>query len=129
MIKICILCVKMEKNLVGYRFSPTGEELINYYLKNKNLDKPWLVDDAINEINICAHDPESLPCKFILSLSLSLNFIYVLIRMCVWLQRYRSWNRTISNGTSSLSGSTTNLRRRERRGQHPLGSGKLLVRI
>uniref|UniRef100_A0A0D3D0R3 NAC domain-containing protein n=2 Tax=Brassica oleracea var. oleracea TaxID=109376 RepID=A0A0D3D0R3_BRAOL len=51
----------MEKNLVGYRFSPTGEELINYYLKNKNLDKPWLVDDAINEINICAHDPESLP--------------------------------------------------------------------
>ncbi|KAL0712491.1 hypothetical protein Bca4012_019469 [Brassica carinata] len=51
----------MEKNLVGYRFSPTKEELINYYLKNKSIDKPWLVDDAISEINICAHDPEFLP--------------------------------------------------------------------
>ncbi|KAJ4876653.1 NAC domain-containing protein 69 [Raphanus sativus] len=51
----------MERNLVGYRFSPTGEEVINYYLKNKILDKPWLVNEAINEINICAYDPESLP--------------------------------------------------------------------
>ncbi|KAG2330960.1 hypothetical protein Bca52824_002140 [Brassica carinata] len=51
----------MEKNLVGYRFSPTGEELINHYLKNKILDKPWLVDDAIGEINIYAYHPEFLP--------------------------------------------------------------------
>ncbi|KAG2330958.1 hypothetical protein Bca52824_002138 [Brassica carinata] len=51
----------MEKNLVGYRFSPTGEELINHYLKNKVLDKPWLVNEAINEINICAYDPKFLP--------------------------------------------------------------------
>ncbi|KAF2594671.1 hypothetical protein F2Q70_00045447 [Brassica cretica] len=51
----------MEKNLVGYRFSPTGEELINHYLKNKILDKPWLVDEAISEINICAYNPEDLP--------------------------------------------------------------------
>ncbi|XP_056850067.1 NAC domain-containing protein 69 isoform X2 [Raphanus sativus] len=51
----------MERNLVGYRFSPTGEEVINYYLKNKILDKTWLVNEAINEINICAYDPESLP--------------------------------------------------------------------
>ncbi|KAF8051506.1 hypothetical protein N665_1714s0001, partial [Sinapis alba] len=51
----------MERNLVGYRFSPTGEEVINHYLKNKILDKPWLVDDAISEINIYAYDPEFLP--------------------------------------------------------------------
>ncbi|XP_018453371.1 NAC domain-containing protein 69 [Raphanus sativus] len=51
----------MEKNLVGYRFSPTGEEVINYYLKNKILDKPWLVDQAIREINIYAYNPEFLP--------------------------------------------------------------------
>ena len=54
----------MERNLVGYRFSPTGEEVINYYLKSKILDRPWLVNEAINEINICAYDPEFLPCKF-----------------------------------------------------------------
>nr|VDD27729.1 unnamed protein product [Brassica oleracea] len=51
----------MERNLVGYRFSPTGEEVINYYLKSKILDRPWLVNEAINEINICAYDPEFLP--------------------------------------------------------------------
>ena len=56
---------------MGYRFSPTGEEVINYYLKNKILDKPWLVNEAINEINICAHDPKFLPGNFILSFSTS----------------------------------------------------------
>ncbi|ESQ37805.1 hypothetical protein EUTSA_v10028684mg [Eutrema salsugineum] len=51
----------MEKNLVGYRFCPTGEELINHYLKNKILGKSWLVDDAISEINICSYEPICLP--------------------------------------------------------------------
>ncbi|CAH8337253.1 unnamed protein product [Eruca vesicaria subsp. sativa] len=51
----------METNVVGFRFSPTGEEVINYYLKNKILEKTWLVNEAINEINIYAHDPECLP--------------------------------------------------------------------
>ncbi|KAG7557978.1 NAC domain superfamily [Arabidopsis suecica] len=48
----------MVKDLIGYRFSPTGEELINHYLKNKNLGtKTWLVDEAISEINILSHKP------------------------------------------------------------------------
>jgi len=54
----------MVKDLVGYRFYPTGEELINHYLKNKILGKTWLVDEAISEINICSYDPIYLPCKF-----------------------------------------------------------------
>ncbi|KAG7557976.1 NAC domain [Arabidopsis suecica] len=51
----------MVKDLVGYRFYPTGEELINHYLKNKILGKTWLVDEAISEINICSYDPVYLP--------------------------------------------------------------------
>ncbi|CAA7013060.1 unnamed protein product [Microthlaspi erraticum] len=47
--------------VVGYRFHPTGEELINHYLKNKILGKHWLVDDAISEISICSHEPMLLP--------------------------------------------------------------------
>ncbi|KAL0684021.1 hypothetical protein Bca4012_050869 [Brassica carinata] len=62
----------MENNLVGYRFSPTGEELINHYLKNKILGKSWLVDHAISEVNICRYEPWFLPCKFI---SLTHSFI------------------------------------------------------
>ncbi|KFK30695.1 hypothetical protein AALP_AA6G015500 [Arabis alpina] len=51
----------MEKNLVGFRFYPTEEELINHYLKNKNQGQFWLVDDAINEINIRSYEPMFLP--------------------------------------------------------------------
>ncbi|XP_010428489.1 PREDICTED: NAC domain-containing protein 69-like [Camelina sativa] len=47
--------------VVGYRFSPTGEELINHYLKNKILGKTWLVDEAISEINFLSYIPELLP--------------------------------------------------------------------
>ncbi|KAG2312424.1 hypothetical protein Bca52824_023981 [Brassica carinata] len=51
----------MENNLVGYRFSPTGEELINHYLKNKILGNSRLVDHAISEVNICRYQPWFLP--------------------------------------------------------------------
>ncbi|CAH8367716.1 unnamed protein product [Eruca vesicaria subsp. sativa] len=51
----------MENNLVGYRFSPTGEELVNHYLKNKILGNSWLVDHAISEVNICRYEPCFLP--------------------------------------------------------------------
>jgi hypothetical protein len=64
----------MMKGLIGYRFSPTGEEVINHYLKNKLLGKYWLVDEAISEINILSHKPsKDLPSKFIMNdLDLSL---------------------------------------------------------
>ncbi|KAJ0252648.1 NAC domain-containing protein [Hirschfeldia incana] len=50
---------QMVNNRVGYRFSPTNEELINFYLKNKILGAP--VDDSIREINIYSFDPNHLP--------------------------------------------------------------------
>ncbi|CAA7013059.1 unnamed protein product [Microthlaspi erraticum] len=52
----------MEKDVVGYRFQPTEVELINHYLKNKNLgNSSWLVDNGIKEINICSYEPMFLP--------------------------------------------------------------------
>ncbi|XP_010428425.1 PREDICTED: NAC domain-containing protein 69-like isoform X2 [Camelina sativa] len=51
----------MVRDLIGYRFSPTGEELVSYYLKNKILGKTWLVDEAISEINFLSYIPELLP--------------------------------------------------------------------
>ena len=50
---------------MGFRFSPTQEELINFYLKNKNLGKEWIVEEAISEININSYEPKLLPCKFL----------------------------------------------------------------
>ncbi|CAH8250890.1 unnamed protein product [Arabidopsis lyrata] len=48
------------EDLVGYGFRPTDDELVGYYLHNKILGKNWLVEGAINEVNICSFDPWNL---------------------------------------------------------------------
>lgn len=68
----------MVKDLVGYRFYPTGEELINYYLKNKIHGRAWLVDEAISEINICSYEPMFLPCKFPLNFNQNHHLFFIL---------------------------------------------------
>ncbi|KAI6677596.1 hypothetical protein NL676_038392 [Syzygium grande] len=48
---------------VGYRFHPTGEEFVNYYLKRRVLgcvDHPCIIPD----VDICGCDPWELPEKF-----------------------------------------------------------------
>ncbi|KAK7859734.1 protein ntm1-like 9 [Quercus suber] len=46
---------------VGFRFLPTDEELVSYYLKLKMQgDKDYEVR-AISEVNICKHEPWDLP--------------------------------------------------------------------
>ena len=44
----------------GFRFSPTDEELIQYYLKKKLQGSPDGVD-VIPEVDICRHEPWDLP--------------------------------------------------------------------
>ncbi|XP_048422213.1 protein NTM1-like 9 isoform X3 [Pyrus x bretschneideri] len=46
---------------LGFRFRPTEEELIDYYLQMKLEGKDYLVSDVIREINICSHEPWDLP--------------------------------------------------------------------
>ncbi|XP_023521437.1 NAC domain-containing protein 72-like [Cucurbita pepo subsp. pepo] len=46
----------------GFGFRPTEEELITYYLKNKNVGKEYLVR-FIKEIDLYKFDPEQLPEK------------------------------------------------------------------
>ncbi|KAK4843436.1 hypothetical protein QYF36_008017 [Acer negundo] len=45
---------------VGYRFQPTPEELVNYFLKEKRRD-PDFTDPDIKEVNIYKHHPCELP--------------------------------------------------------------------
>ena len=44
----------------GFRFSPTDEELVVYYLKRKIRGKP-LILDIVAEIDIYKREPEELP--------------------------------------------------------------------
>lgn len=50
----------MELDLPGFRFHPTEEELLEFYLKNKVLGKK-LRCDVIGLLNIYRHDPWDLP--------------------------------------------------------------------
>uniref|UniRef100_A0A2C9UP08 NAC domain-containing protein n=1 Tax=Manihot esculenta TaxID=3983 RepID=A0A2C9UP08_MANES len=45
---------------VGWRFHPSDEELVDYYLKRKRLDHPIYGLD-ISEVQVCDYDPRDLP--------------------------------------------------------------------
>lgn len=44
----------------GFRFRPTDEELVSYYLTMKVQGKPIFLD-AIGEVDVYKHDPSALP--------------------------------------------------------------------
>lgn len=49
--------------LPGFRFHPTDEELVDYYLRRK-VDKKSVTLELIKHIDIYRHNPWDLPCKF-----------------------------------------------------------------
>ncbi|KAL4611773.1 hypothetical protein ACB092_08G149900 [Castanea dentata] len=49
----------------GFRFSPTDEELISYYLKKK-LEGYEQCVEVISEVEMCRHEPWDLPAKSII---------------------------------------------------------------
>ncbi|KAL9435378.1 hypothetical protein AB3S75_021618 [Citrus x aurantiifolia] len=50
----------MDYNYLGYRFRPTEDEIITYFLENKMRGNAFPVH-AINTVNICAFEPWQLP--------------------------------------------------------------------
>ncbi|KAL0700502.1 hypothetical protein Bca4012_056624 [Brassica carinata] len=53
------------ENRVGFRFVPTDEEIIEHYIRLKNIGGSTNshVDEAISTVDICNFDPWELPCK------------------------------------------------------------------
>lgn len=49
--------------LPGFRFHPTDEELVDYYLRRK-VEKKLLTLELIKQIDIYRYNPWDLPCKF-----------------------------------------------------------------
>jgi len=53
--------------LPGFRFHPTDEELVGYYLSKKVLlKKTSKIDEIVSQIDIYKFDPWDLPSKFVL---------------------------------------------------------------
>ncbi|PQQ05695.1 uncharacterized protein Pyn_16334 [Prunus yedoensis var. nudiflora] len=53
-----------QMDLPGYKFSPTGEELVGFYLKKKIEGKDAKFRDMIPVIDVCNHKPSDLPAFF-----------------------------------------------------------------
>lgn len=49
------------QSLPGFRFHPTDEELVRFYLRRKVDKKPMRIDHLIQQIDIYKHDPWDLP--------------------------------------------------------------------
>lgn len=62
---------------LGFRFRPTEEELIDYYLQMKLEGKDYLVSDVIREINICNHEPWDLPGNYFPKPGLKFSLAFV----------------------------------------------------
>ena len=55
-----------ETTLPGFRFHPTDEELLEYYLRRKVENKPIKLE-LIKQVDIYKYDPWDLPSKFLYS--------------------------------------------------------------
>lgn len=51
-----------ETKLPGFRFHPTDEELVGFYLKRKVEKRPIIID-LIKQFDIYKYDPWDLPSK------------------------------------------------------------------
>lgn len=65
---------EQKLKLPGFRFHPTDEELVGFYLAKKVLlKKPSKIDEIISHIDIYKFDPWDLPRKYFL---LTLNWFF-----------------------------------------------------
>jgi hypothetical protein len=59
--------INMDKSdeilMPGFRFHPTDEELVSFYLKRKIQQKPISIE-LIRQLDIYKYDPWDLPSKF-----------------------------------------------------------------
>jgi hypothetical protein len=69
--------VNMEKSdeilLPGFRFHPTDEELVSFYLKKKIQQRPISIE-LIRQLDIYKFDPWDLPSKFETYTFLAISF-------------------------------------------------------
>ena len=71
--------VVLPSNLpVGYRFSPTEEEVIGHYLRLKTLGMDSKVDPVIAEVDFCKWDPCELPCMYYATFF----FFFIVLNLC-----------------------------------------------
>ena len=67
-----------ETTLPGFRFHPTDEELLEYYLRRKVENKPIKLE-LIKQVDIYKYDPWDLPSKFCIPFLISFSKQIVLI--------------------------------------------------
>lgn len=76
--------------LPGFRFHPTDEELVGFYLKRKIQQRPLSIE-LIKQLDIYKYDPWDLPSKMINQNSCIfwLSVFIISIHACIYRERVR----------------------------------------
>lgn len=79
--------------LPGFRFHPTDEELVAFYLRRKILQQSLPIE-LIRQVDIYKFDPWDLPSKFHTKLTLHLKRCYDQV---IYKTYYKYWSIALSN--------------------------------
>ncbi|XP_013444518.2 NAC domain-containing protein 62 [Medicago truncatula] len=93
---------------VGFRFCPTGEELVNHYLRNKLLGNDAIVNNVIAEVDIRKFEPWELPARSVIKSDDQEWFF-----LCPIEYKYaksKRFKRTTNNGFWKATGMDRNIR-------------------
>ncbi|XP_034198966.1 NAC transcription factor 29-like isoform X1 [Prunus dulcis] len=114
-----------EIHLVGYRFDPSEDQIVVFYLFNKILGRELPINDIIKEISVYEHDPDELPnddFKHGVDCNEAFYFAYT---EQVYSSRGKITRRTTKSGYWDLDGEEEEVRYRN--GDITVGFEKVMV--
>ncbi|KAG7595545.1 NAC domain superfamily [Arabidopsis suecica] len=115
----------MMANPVGFRFRPTDEEIVDHYLRPKNLDDDTShVDEVISTVDICSFDPWDLPSKSMIRSSDGVWYFFSLKEMKY--NRGDQQRRRTNSGFWKKTGKTLTIMRK-RGNREKIGEKRVLV--
>ncbi|CAL9213390.1 unnamed protein product [Arabidopsis halleri] len=112
-------------NPVGFRFRPTDEEIVDHYLRPKNLDDDTShVDEVISTVDICSFDPWDLPSKSMIKSSDGVWYFFSVKEMKY--NRGDQQRRRTNSGFWKKTGKTMTIMRK-RGNREKIGEKRVLV--
>ncbi|XP_010474630.1 PREDICTED: NAC domain-containing protein 4-like [Camelina sativa] len=113
-------------NPVGFRFRPTDEEIVDHYLRPKNLEtNTSRVDEVISTVDICSVDPWDLPSKSRIKSRDGVWYFFGVKE--IKYNRGDQLRRTTKSGVWKKTGKTMSIIRKRRGNNEKIGEKRVLV--
>ncbi|KAJ4914686.1 NAC domain-containing protein 5 [Raphanus sativus] len=115
----------VDPHPVGFRFRPTEDEIVDHYLKSKNMDgNTSHVDEVISTVDIYSFDPLELASQSSSTRKATNNVLYFFCRKEY--NRGERQSRKTKSGSWKKTGVTTNIMRK-RGDREKIGEKRVFV--